>query len=118
MGTSPTNPVSRLLLSGEIFTNNAQISFWPMLGNRSYQLLWRLDIGDPNWQNVNTDPVPAADGHGLFNLSISNSPRGFYRLKVQLTNDSSTASFVLPSVKSYSPFASDPICGPNRAYIK
>jgi hypothetical protein len=118
MGTSPTNPASRLLLSSEIFTNNAQISFWPMLGNRSYRLLWRLDIGDPNWQNVNTAPVPAADGHGLFNLSISNSPRGFYRLKVLLTNDSSTASFVLPSVKSYSPFASDPICGPNRAYIK
>jgi hypothetical protein len=118
MGTIPTNAASHLLLASHALTNGVQVSFWPLLNNRSYQLLSRAQIGDPNWQTVNATAVPSPDGHGVFTLSVTNSPRSFYRLKVQPTNGAFLAIMAIPKTKSFSPYASEPICGPNRAYVR
>jgi hypothetical protein len=120
MGTSPTNGNSHFELIGENATNSARISFWPFLGDRAYQLLYRPDIGAPTWQmSVVTNATSVADGHGFFTLGITNAPQNYYRLKVQLTTNG-TFSGNLPAAtgKSYSPYASEPLCGPNRAYIQ
>ncbi len=118
MGTNPTNSASRLLLSARTMSNSVEVAFWPILGNRNYQLLGRLDVGTPPWQDPGASLVASADGHGIFNLSTTNSSRSVYRLDVQLAGDAAKSSFLIPATKSYSPYASDPVCGPNRAYVK
>jgi hypothetical protein len=120
MGTAPTNSASHLQFSSEVSSNSARLTFWPVLGNRAYQLLSRPQIGQNPWLEVTNAPLTATpDGRGVFTLPLSNAPQNFYRLKVQMsTNNSFSGSFAVPAGKSYSPFASDPLCGPNRAYIR
>ncbi len=119
MGTSPTNAASHLLFTGNNASNSVNVNFWPLLGNRSYQLLFRPDVGLPPWQTAGTQPNTGVDGHGTFLISLTNAPRNFYRLQVEMTAGSTmSAKLAAPSTKSYSPYASDPICGPNRAYVR
>jgi len=120
MGTSPTNKDSRLDFSGQNGSNSARITFWPFLANRAYQLLYRPEIGAPTWQTTTLSNITLLpDGHGFFALDITNAPQNYYRLKVQLiTNGTFSGSLPVPEGKSYSPFASEPLCGPNRAYIR
>jgi len=120
MGTSPTNGASHLQFSSEVSSNSARLTFWPLLGNRAYQLLSRPQIGQNPWLQATNAPLAVTpDGHGVFTLALSNAPQNFYRLKVQMsTNTSFSGSLAVPAGKSYSPFASDPLCGPNRAYVR
>jgi hypothetical protein len=119
MGTSPTNAASHLIFTGNNASNSVKVDFWPFLGNRSYQLLFRPDVGLPPWQVADGQPAAGANGHGNFSVSITNAPRNFYRLQVELTSGSAIpAKLAAPSTKSLSPYASDPICGPNRAYVR
>jgi hypothetical protein len=121
MGTVPTNASSHLQFSGESVSNTAaQVRFWPLLGNRGYQLLYRPEIGQPDWRVTLPGLITATpDGHGIFAITTSNAARNFYRLKVQMTTNSSfSGGLPVPPGRTYSPFASDPLCGPNRAYIR
>jgi hypothetical protein len=119
-GTSPTNAVSHLQFSSANVSNNAQLVFWPLLGDRSYQLLSRPDIGPSGWQTLPLLlPTPTAEGGGLYTLRFTNNPQSFYRLKIAMsTNAAFSGSLTIPQGKSLSSYASDPICGPNRAYVK
>jgi hypothetical protein len=118
MGTNPTNRLSRLALSTQTKSNTVQVTFWPLLGNRDYQLLRSSDLGTTGWQSANLGVGALSDGSGLFNVPRTNSSRSFYRLSVTITNTGAAASFALRPTKTYSPYASDPICGPNRAYVR
>jgi hypothetical protein len=91
-----------------------------LLGDRSYELLSRADIGGSTWQPVSAGSIiPTPDGHGVFILSATNAPQNFYRLKIQMmTNSSFSGSLAIPAGRSFSPFASEAFCGPNRAYIR
>jgi hypothetical protein len=118
MGTSPTNSASHLEFSGGSAAGNVNITFRPFLADRSYQLLYRPDIGAPPWQmSVLTNITAQPDGSGLINVSITNAAQDFFRLKVQLTTNG-VFSGSLPSSRVYSPYASEPVCGPNRAYVQ
>ena len=120
IGTSPTNKTSHLQFTGESATNQTLVKFWPLLGNRTYQLLYRSQLGLPSWQTVPAGSImPTPDGEGIFAFYATNAPQNFYRLKVELsTNPVFGGSLAVPPGKSYSPFASEPMCGPNRAYIR
>jgi hypothetical protein len=120
IGTSPTNAASRLQFAGQNGTNSATVTFWPLLGDRTYQLLYRPQIGTPNWQVISPASLSStADGSGVFVLSLTNAPQNYYRLKVLMsTNAAFSGSFAIPAGKSYSAYASDPVCGPNRAYVR
>jgi len=73
----------------------------------------------PVWQIASAPLVPTSDGRGTFSISATNPPQTFYRLKIQTsTNGSFAISSALPAMQSYSPFATEAICGPNRAYIR
>jgi hypothetical protein len=121
MGTCPTNSDSHLQLAGQSAgSNTTSVVFWPLFGNRAYDLLYRTDIGVPSWQKASTGPLaPVPDGHGVFTLSTTNDPQIFFRLKVQMsTNSSFSGTFAVPAGNSFSPFATEAFCGPNRAYIR
>jgi hypothetical protein len=118
MGTNPTNRNSHLQFSGRTATNVLSATFWPLFGNRNYSLLFRPDIGLPPWQAASPGSIiPGPNGEGTFSLAITNAPKHFYRLQVRMTTNSSFGA-ALPVLKSFSPFTSDPICGPNRAYVR
>ena len=124
MGTSPTNGSSRLLVSGVRGSNALNVTFWPMLEGRNYQLLYRSDIGLTSWQIVGSSPVGDGTGNGVFSLSTTLSDRGFFRLQVLLSTDAvqpiaaqrASSSGVISNL--FSPYVSDPICGVNRAYVR
>ena len=120
MGTSPTNTNSRLQIFVQAFGGAARVAFWPYLGNRNYQMLYGDSIDALNWQLISPGSISATpDGHGIFTLSTTTAPQGFYKLAVQITtNGNFPGSFSVPKSKSFSPFASEAICGPNRAYIR
>jgi hypothetical protein len=118
LGTNPTNRLSRLLLTAGKSGTNLQVTFWPTLGDRDYQLVRRSALSDPGWQSVNAVPSALPDGHGVFSVPMTNSVRSWYRLNVQLFEGAGLTGLAIPVTKSYSPYASDPICGPNRAYVR
>ena len=118
LGTNPTNRFSRLVLSAEKSGTNLQVTFWPTLGDRDYQLVRRSALSDPAWQSVNAVPSALPDGHGVFSVPMTNAVRSWYRLNVQLLEGAGLTGLAIPVTKSYSPYASDPICGPNRAYVR
>jgi hypothetical protein len=119
MGTFPADPSSHLQLAADVGSAPG-ISFWPLLGDRNYQLLSRADIGGATWQPVPAGSItPTPDGHGVLILSVTNAPQNFYRLKVQMTTNSSfSGGLAVPAGRSFSPFASEAFCGPNRAYVR
>jgi hypothetical protein len=118
LGTSPTNTASHLQLAAQSAGPSVNISFWPLLSDRAYQLLYRPELGLPAWQSVPLTNISAQpDGQGVVSLNISNAPQNFYRLKVQLTTHAAFSG-ALPAIKTFSPYASDPLCSPNRAYIQ
>jgi len=118
IGTNPTNGASHLQFFGRTATNTLSATFWPLLGNRTYSLLFRPDIGLPTWQTAPPGSInPGPNGEGTFSLTITNAPKNFYRLQVRMSTNSSFSA-TIPVLKSFSPFASDPICGPNRAYVR
>ncbi len=120
-GTVPLNGNSRLQYSVQPVNNGTlQVTFWPILGNRLYQLLYTTDPASGNWQPTATGPVvPTVDGHGIFSIPATNTPGIFYRLSVQMsTNASFSGSIAVPPSKALVPFGADPICAPNRIYYK
>jgi hypothetical protein len=119
-GTCPTNVDSHLQFLSGAASNNAQIVFWPLLGDRAYQLMSRPDLAAAGWQTLPlSPPTPTADGGGYYLLPVTNNSQSFYRLKITMsTNGAFSGSLPIPPGKSFSSYASDPICGPNRAYIR
>ncbi len=120
MGTIPNDPVSRLQFTGETSSNSVQVSFWPYLPDRNYQLLYRSDLGASGWQVAAAGPItPTADGQGIFTIALDSAPRNFYRLKVQINSGPSfIGSATIPATKSFAPFDNEPKCGPNRVYAR
>ncbi len=118
MGTNPTNAASRLALSGSNVSSQMTLTFWPVLADRSYDLLRRSGLNDPAWQISGDVPNPTADGQGIYGLTMTNVGGALYRLKVQMGSVNAMKSLAIPATKSISSYASDPICGPNRAYVK
>ena len=56
---------------------------------------------------------------GIFTLSTTNELQNYFRLKVQMSTHGDFSGWLaVPAGKSFSPFASEAFCGPNRAYIK
>lgn len=119
MGTSPIDAESRLQFDGAPEGDSVQITFWPLLGNRSYQLFYRPEVGASNWEPAEATPIsPMEDGSGVFTITVVNAPQNFYRLRVQMTIESAFAgSLAVEPARVYSSFATEAFCGPNRAYI-
>jgi hypothetical protein len=118
MGTNPTNATSRLTFSANDVGANLQMTFWPVLGGRNYTLLRRADLNSPGWQDSGAAPAVSGEGYGIYTLSLTNTGGSLYRLNIQAINGAAKSALVIPVTKSFSPYASDPICGPNRAYVK
>src|SRR5262249_45927303 len=105
MGTNPTNGASHLQFTGRTATNSLSVTFWPLLGNRTYSLLFRSEIGPSPWQTASSvSIIPGPTGEGTFSIAITNAPKNFYRLKVEMTTNSSFGVSI-PVLKSFSPFA-------------
>ncbi len=119
LGTSPIDPNSKFTLDLQAAGSAANITFWPFLGNRNYQLLYRSNVVDSAWQTMSPGSINSTPyGHGIFTLPISNASQGFYRLAVQLTTNGIFAGkFVLSKGASNSGF-SEAACGVNRIYVK
>lgn len=119
MGTTPTNALSRLQMSATGNNTDATVTIWPAHGNRSYHLLSRPEIGMPVWEPVSAGMTPAPDGSGVFNLSSTNAPQNFYRLKVQMSaSNSVNSSFSLPANFLTAPLVIEEYCGPFRIYVR
>lgn len=119
MGTSPIDGNSHLKLFGATTNAAAVFSFWPYLGNRSYDLLMRPQLNVGSWQSVPSESlVPTLSGEGRYTFGTTNSAQSFYRLKVQMTGEGAfSGSLAVPADKAISAFATEAMCGPNRAYI-
>ncbi|MEO6035701.1 MAG: immunoglobulin domain-containing protein, partial [Verrucomicrobiota bacterium] len=119
LGTSPIDPESRLMLDLQASGASANVTFWPLQGNRNYQLLFRANLDDATWQAVspgNINPTPY--GHGIFSLSTGNMSGGFYRLQVQLTQQGNfSGSLAIPLDRAISAFG-EAACGANRIYAR
>jgi hypothetical protein len=98
---------------------SAIFTFWPYLGNRSYELLSRPELNVGTWQMVPSDSlVPTSSGEGRYIFVTTNSTQSFYRLKVQMTSAGVfSGSLAVPPERAISAFATEAMCGPNRAYI-
>jgi len=119
LGTSPRDSNSKLRLDLQAAGNSANITFWPLHGNRNYQLIYRPDIGGLGWQTLSPGSINSTPyGHGIFSLSTETASRGFYRLQVQLTPDGNFAgSRPVPQGRAASAFG-EAACGVNRIYVK
>ena len=59
------------------------------------------------------------DKDAIFSVADTLTAEDFYKLSVQLsTNSSFSGALATPADKAFSSYATDPICGPNRAYVK
>ena len=85
LGTDPTRSDSQLEL-GLLSTSNRlwQVTFFPWLPDRSYQLETLTNWEAPRWQSLPTQPA-AADPYGAGSLSFTNAamPGQFLRLRVE-----------------------------------
>jgi hypothetical protein len=118
MGTSPTNGNSHLQLSGGVSNTTASVTFWPLLADRSYDLIYRTNLNVPLWQKAPASaPTPAPDGRGVFSLATTNDAQNYFRLKIQMTTNAGAAGrFALPGV--FPAFTTEAACGPFRVYVK
>ena len=125
LGTSPILANQKLGVNVFRSGNSANVIFSPYLGDRNYTLLHSSDLS-PIWAPASTGAIiPDSYGEGVFTLSVTNEGHDFYRLAVQLnsggaargTTASYTGSVTLTEDTALSPYATDPVCGPNRAYV-
>lgn len=118
MGTNPTNAASHLVLIGDLSTNGlARVAFWPLLANRSYDLLCRTNLSVPIWEKLGGGPIGTPTGGGYFNLGTTNEVQNYFRLKAQLsTNSSSPSALTLPP--GFSAQTTEAACGPFRVYLR
>ena len=120
LGTAPNDPNSHFQVFAQFAGSGARITFSPCLGNRNYQLLYGDSVNAASWQLISPGTITGTpDGHGYFTLDVSGLPQGFYKLAVQMaTNGNFSGSFAVPQGKTFSPYAAEAICGPNRAYVR
>lgn len=119
MGTCPTNAASHLELAGDISSNRtARVTFWPLLSDRTYDLLYRTNLSVPVWQKGDgPGPAPTPEGRGIFTLGTTNEAQNYFRLKVQVsTNAGGSSQFTLQ--RGFSTFTAEAACGPFRVYVK
>ncbi|MEO5803180.1 MAG: immunoglobulin domain-containing protein [Verrucomicrobiota bacterium] len=119
VGTSPIAADSHLQLDLQSSGGAANITFWPYLGNRNYQLLFKTNLTDASWQILSPGGItPTPYGHGIFSLSTDNASQGFYRLVVQPTIQGSfSGKIALPQADAFSGF-SEAACGVNRIFVQ
>jgi hypothetical protein len=121
LGTSPVDGNSRLTVWNESTASNAvRVTFWPMHGNRSYQLQSRSDLSLAPWQTLANSAAPSApDGRGKFDLTISNAPQSYFRLRAQITTNGTPSNLMfLPGKFISAPFLLEESCGPVRIYVR
>ena len=119
MGTTPTSADSHLELSATGSNTTARVTFWPLQGDRSYQLLSRADLGPATWQTAATNVTASADGQGYFEFPTANPPQNFYRLKVLMnTNSTGGSGFAAPMKSLLALPEVEAFCGPYRVYLR
>lgn len=119
MGTTPTNGLSQLQLNATSSNAIASVKFWPLHGNRAYQLLSRPELGAPVWQNISTNPIALPQGQGAFVVNTTNAPHGFYRLRVLMaTNNGNGSLLSTPARTLLAPQLVEEVCGPFRVYVR
>ena len=118
MGTAPTNGASRLELNVTSSNVTANVTFWPLHADRTYQLLSRPELGAPIWQNVSTNPIATPPGQGVFVLDTTNAPQSFYRLRVLMDTNNGAGLFSAPVRTPPVPRLVEEFCGPFRLYVK
>lgn len=119
LGTSPTNDNSHLDLEVQASGGSANITFWPYIGNRTYQLLFKTNLADATWQTLSPGAItPTPYGHGIFSLSTGSVSNGFYRLAVQpVALGDFSGKIPVPRGDAYTGFA-EAACGVNRVFVK
>jgi choice-of-anchor B domain-containing protein len=116
-GTSPTDASSSLRVVAQTDATAARVTFWPYLGNRSYQLLVRTNINDVNWQAYQPANIQATPfGHGIFTVPVTNAARSFFRVQVQWAPNQSVARSVQAARGTSREF--DAACGPYRVFVR
>lgn len=119
LGTSPTDASSHLLLEAQSAGNAANITFWPYIGNRTYELLYKTNLADASWRVLPPGAItPTPYGHGIFSLSTDSAPQGFYRLGVHAAAQGDFSGKIsIPQGDAFNGFA-EAACGVNRVYVK
>ncbi|MDB6027799.1 MAG: glycoside hydrolase family 5, partial [Verrucomicrobiales bacterium] len=125
LGTSPIDANKKLGVKVFRSGNIVNVIFTPYIGDRDYTLLHSTDLS-PGWAPASTGGIiPDAYGEGVFSLSITNVAQDFYRLAVQINPggvargvSTYSGSVTLSAEAALSPYATDPVCGPNRAYVR
>ncbi|HEX5221628.1 MAG TPA: fibronectin type III domain-containing protein, partial [Verrucomicrobiae bacterium] len=119
MGTVPTNGTSRLELDASGSNTTANVTFWPLHGNRTYQLLSRSELGLPIWESVSGTPTPTPQAQGVFVLNTTNAPQSFYRLRVLMDPNSGGAAVLSAPARALRPTQFiEEFCGPFRVYVR
>ena len=97
----------------------ANVTFWPLHGNRTYQLLSRSELGLPIWESVSGTPTPTPQAQGVFVLNTTNAPQSFYRLRVLMDPNSGGAALLSAPARAVRPpqFIEE-FCGPFRVYVR
>ncbi len=123
LGTSPIAANQKLGVKVFRSGGSANVIFSPYLGDRAYTLLHSSDLS-PTWLSADAGAIiPDSYGEGVFSLSVTNDGHDFYRLSVQLSSGAArgqtlySGSISLTDETAISPYATDPVCGPNRAYV-
>lgn len=119
LGTSPTNANSHLTLEAQASGGSANITFWPFIGNRTYQLLFKTNLADVSWQTLSPGAItPTPYGHGIFSISTGTVSNGFYRLAVTpVAQGDFSGQIALPKGDAFNAFG-EAACGINRIYVK
>lgn len=118
MGTIPTNTLSRLKFGVTSSNATVQVSFWPRLEERAYQLLTRPELGIAPWDEISGSPSITPEGAGIFALSPTNAPQNYYRLRVELNPTSGAALLALPLKSLVTTPFEDQFCGPFRVFVR
>ncbi len=118
LGTSPTDAESHLKVDLQASGSSANVTFWPYVGNRDYQLLFKTNITDANWEILSPGSItPTPYGHGIFSVSPANVSHGFYRLVVQLVPEGSFSGKMKVAAESAFVGFAEAACGVNRVYV-
>ncbi len=119
LGTSPTDKDSHLQMELQSTGGSANVTFWPYFGNRTYQLLYRSNLVSGAWQTLPAGTIQSTPyGHGIFSLSPTELPQGFYRLQVEPAIDGNfSGKFPLAKGSAAIGFG-EAACGVNRIYVK
>lgn len=81
-GTLPTNPGSRLVVTGVMPAGTNLALRWQIVSNRMYSIARRTNLTAGSWSSVVSN-IPGVSTENIRTVSVDNAGCGFYRVQVE-----------------------------------